>query len=43
MVKADEVSIKNTNGTFSVKAVSTDLLVQGSYELILNGGNAALN
>lgn len=42
MVKADDVSIQNTNGTFSVKAVSTDLLVQGNYELILNGGNANL-
>ena len=42
MVKADGVSIQNTDGTFSVKAVSTDLLVQGNYELILNGGNADL-
>ena len=42
MVKADGVSIQNTDGTFSVKAVSTDLLVQGEFDLILNGGNADL-
>lgn len=40
MVKADGTSIKNTNGTFSVAAVSTDLLTQGKLELVLNGGSA---
>ena len=43
MVKADGVTIENKNGTFGVKEISTDLLVQGEVELILNGGNAALN
>ena len=43
MVKADGVTIENNEGTFAVKAISTDLLVQGDLELILNGGNAALN
>ena len=43
MVKADGVTIENKEGTFGVKAISTDLLVQGDQELILNGGNAALN
>lgn len=32
-----------TDGVGEVKAISTDLLVQGELELILNGGNAALN
>ena len=32
-----------TDGVGEVKAISTDLLVQGDQELILNGGNAALN
>ena len=40
MVKADGITIQNTDGTFSVKAVSTDLLTQGAEELILNGGGA---
>ena len=40
MVKADGTSIINTDGTFSVGAVSTDLLVQGKQTLILNGGSA---
>ena len=40
MVKADGTSIIDTNGTFSVGAVSTDLLVQGKQTLILNGGSA---
>lgn len=43
MVKADGVTIENKEGTFGVKAISTDLLVQGEIELVLNGGNAALN
>ena len=43
MVKADGTSIENKDGTFSVKAVSTDVLVQGAEELILNGGNATLS
>ena len=42
MVKADGISIQNIDGTFSVKAISTDLLVQGEFDLILNGGNARL-
>ena len=40
MVKADGTSIVNNEGTFSVGAVSTDKLVNGSIELVLNGGNA---
>ena len=40
MVKADGTSIENVDGTFSVKAVSTDKLVQGSEEFILFGGHA---
>jgi hypothetical protein len=40
MVKADDTSIQNNDGTFSVKAVSTDLLVQGEYELYLDGGSS---
>lgn len=43
MVKADGTSIENKDGTFSVKAVSTDVLVQGKDTLILNGGNASLS
>ena len=43
MVKADGVTIENKEGVFGVKAISTDLLVQGELELILNGGNASLN
>ena len=31
-----------TDGVGEVKAISTDLLVQGEFELILNGGNASL-
>ena len=37
---ADEVSIQAKEGVLSVKAISTDLLVQGENELILNGGTA---
>ena len=40
MVKADGTSIVNNEGTFSVGTVSTDKLVDGSIELVLNGGNA---
>ena len=40
MVKADGTSIIDTDGTFSVGAVSTDLLVQGKKTLVLNGGSA---
>lgn len=40
MVKADGVTIVNTEGTFSVGAVSTDNLIQGTKTLILNGGKA---
>ena len=40
LVKVDNVSIKADEGVISVKAVSTDLLVQGEQELILNGGSA---
>lgn len=40
MVKADGDTIKNTNGTFSVQKVTTDMLVNGEEELILYGGNA---
>ena len=40
MVKADGTSIVNNEGTFSVGAVSTDNLVQGTMTLVLNGGDA---
>lgn len=41
LVKVDNTSIAvDTEGVISVKAVSTDKLVQGTEELILNGGNA---
>ena len=41
LVKVDNTSIAvDTEGTISVKAVSTDKLVQGTEEFILNGGNA---
>ena len=39
-VTADGTTIESTNNVFSVKAVSTDILVQGELELVLNGGNA---
>ena len=43
LVKVDNVSIQaDAEGTISVKAVSTDLLVQGAQELILDGGNAGV-
>lgn len=40
MVKADGATIANTNGTFSVKKVSTDVLEMGEIELVLYGGKA---
>lgn len=40
--KGDGTSIENNaNYTLSVKAVSTDLLEQGTLTLVLNGGNAS--
>lgn len=42
MVKADGTSIVNNEGTFSVGAVSTDNLVQGTKTLVLNGGDAGV-
>lgn len=40
--KGDGTSIENNaNHTLSVKAVSTDLLEQGTLTLVLNGGNAS--
>lgn len=40
--KGDGTSIENNaNHTLSVKAVSTDLLEQGTLPLVLNGGNAS--
>lgn len=41
VIKVDDVSIKSTNGTIAIKAVSTDLLTQGTETLILNCGGAA--
>ena len=41
LVKVDNATIKVDNGMISVKEVSTDLLAQGTEELILNGGNAS--
>lgn len=41
LVKVDNTSIAvDTEGVISVKAISTDKLVQGTEELVLNGGNA---
>jgi hypothetical protein len=40
MVKADEASIENKNGTFSVKKVSVDILDDTGIELILNAGDS---
>ena len=40
-VVADGTTIENNEGTLSVKAVSTDVLVQGDLELVLNGGSAS--
>lgn len=41
VIKIDDASIKSTNGTIAIKAVSTDLLTQGTETLILNCGGAA--
>jgi len=41
VIKVDNTSIKSTNGTIAIKAVSTDLLTQGTETLILNCGGAA--
>lgn len=41
LAKVDDVTIQSAQGVISVKAVSTDLLVQGSAELILDGGSAS--
>lgn len=40
LVKVDDVTIQSIDGTISVKEISTDLLVQGTQELILSAGNA---
>ena len=40
MIKADEASIENKNGTFSVKKVSVDILDDTGIELILNAGDS---
>ena len=42
LVRADNTSIVNNAGVLSVGAVSTDLLTQGTQELILNGGSATV-
>ena len=41
--KAVANKVYANDGVGEVKAISTDILVQGEFELILNGGNAALN
>ena len=44
LVKVDNKTIQAAeDGTISVKAVSTDLLTQGTQELILDGGNAGVS
>lgn len=40
LVKVDDETIKSTDGVISVKAISTDLLEQGTQTLIFNCGNA---
>jgi hypothetical protein len=40
LVKVDDVTIKSTDGVIGVKAISTDLLEQGTQTLIFNCGNA---
>ena len=40
LVLGDNISIVNNAGVLSVRAVSTDLLTQGTQEFILNGGSA---
>ena len=41
VIKVDDTSIKATDGVIAIKAVSTDLLTQGTKTLILNCGGAA--
>jgi hypothetical protein len=42
LVKVDDETIQAAeDGTISVKAISTDLLTQGTQELILDGGTAS--
>lgn len=41
VIKVDNTSIKATDGVIAIKAVSTDLLTQGTETLILNCGGAA--
>lgn len=40
MVKADEASIENKNGIFSVKKVTVDILDDTGIELVLNAGDS---
>lgn len=40
LVKVDDVTIKSIDGVIGVKAISTDLIEQGTQTLILNCGNA---
>lgn len=40
LVKVDDVTIKSIDGVIGVKAISTDLLEQGTQTLIFNCGNA---
>lgn len=40
LVKVDDITIKSTDGIIGVKAISTDLLEQGTQTLIFNCGNA---
>lgn len=40
VIKVDNTSIESTGGTIAIKAVSTDLLTQGTETLILNCGGA---
>ena len=40
LVKVDDVTIKSTDGVIGIKAISTDLLEQGTQTLIFNCGNA---
>lgn len=41
VIKVDNTSIESIDGTIAIKAVSTDLLTQGTQTLILNCGGAA--
>lgn len=42
LLKVDNTTIvENENHVISIKEVSTDLLIQGEYELVLNGGNSS--